>query len=76
MIRVVHPGSGSCFFTHPDPGSRAQKGTGSRIRIRNFALYRVRLKILGFFADFPKLICDNAYLATFIAYVYFRKILS
>ena len=28
MIRVVHPGSG--FFTHP--GSRDQKGTGSRVR--------------------------------------------
>ncbi len=31
MIRVVHPESGSWFFTHP--GSRGQKkGTGSRIR--------------------------------------------
>jgi hypothetical protein len=30
MIRVVHPGSGSWFFTHP--GSRGQKSTGSRIR--------------------------------------------
>ncbi len=29
----VHPGSGSWLFTHP--GSRGQKGTGSRIRIRN-----------------------------------------
>jgi hypothetical protein len=28
-IPVVHPGSGSCFFTHPV--SRGQKGTGSRI---------------------------------------------
>ncbi len=28
--RVVHPGSGSRFFTHS--GSRGQKGTGSRIR--------------------------------------------
>ncbi len=35
MIRVVHTGSGSCFFTHP--GSRGQKGNGSRIRIRNTA---------------------------------------
>jgi hypothetical protein len=26
MIRGVHPGSGSCFFTHP--GSRGRKGTG------------------------------------------------
>ncbi len=35
---IVHPGSGSWFFTHPGswffthPGSRGQKGTGSRIR--------------------------------------------
>ncbi len=35
MIWVVHPGSGSWSFTHP--GSRGQKGTGSRIRIRNTA---------------------------------------
>ncbi len=35
MTRVVHPGSGSWFFTHP--GSRGQNGTGSRIRIRNTA---------------------------------------
>jgi hypothetical protein len=48
MIRVVHPGSGSriqIFYPYripdkgvkktPDPGSRGQKGTGSRIRIRN-----------------------------------------
>jgi hypothetical protein len=33
MIRVVPPGSGSWFFAHP--GSRSQKGTGSRIRISN-----------------------------------------
>ncbi len=32
MIRLVLPGSGS-YFTHP--GSRGQKGTGSRIRISN-----------------------------------------
>jgi hypothetical protein len=30
MIRVIHSGSG--FFTIPDPRSRCQKGTGSRIR--------------------------------------------
>ncbi len=35
MIRVVYPGSGSWFFTIPDPGSRGQKGNGSRIQIRN-----------------------------------------
>ena len=33
MFRVAHPGSGSEFFTHP--GSRGQKGTGSRIRVLN-----------------------------------------
>ncbi len=33
MIRVVHPGSESRFFTHP--GSSGQKGNGSLIRIRN-----------------------------------------
>ncbi len=36
MIWVVNPGSGSWFFT-PHPGSRGQKGIGSRIRIRNTA---------------------------------------
>jgi hypothetical protein len=39
MIRVVDPGSGSrnripIFLPIPDPGSKDQKGTGSRIRIR------------------------------------------
>ncbi len=33
MIWIVHPGSGSWLFT--PPGSRGQKGTGSRIQIRN-----------------------------------------
>ncbi len=33
MIRDVYPGPG--FFSVPAPGSRAQKNTGSRIRIRN-----------------------------------------
>ncbi len=31
MIRVVHPGSGSWFFTHPGYRIQGQKGTGSRI---------------------------------------------
>jgi hypothetical protein len=35
MIRVVHPGSGCWLSPIPDPGSRGQKGTQSRIRIRN-----------------------------------------
>jgi len=33
MIRVVHLGSGCRYSTHP--GSRGQKDTGSRIRVRN-----------------------------------------
>ncbi len=33
MIRVIHPGSRSWFFTNP--GSRGQKGTGSWIQNRN-----------------------------------------
>jgi hypothetical protein len=42
MIRVVHPGSRIRMLTFypsriPDPRSRGQKGTGSRIRIRNTA---------------------------------------
>ncbi len=37
LIPGPDPGSGSWFFTHPDSGSSCQKGTGSRIRIRNSA---------------------------------------
>jgi hypothetical protein len=42
-MRDVHPGSGYTdlgFLPIPDPGSRGQKGTGSRIRIRNTDIYR------------------------------------
>ncbi len=35
MIRVVRPGSGCWLSPIPDPRSRGQKGTQSRIRIRN-----------------------------------------
>jgi hypothetical protein len=35
MIRVVHPGSRIRMPTFSHPGSRGQKGTQSRIRIRN-----------------------------------------
>ena len=35
MIRVVHPGPGYWLSPIPDPGSRGQKGTQSRILIRN-----------------------------------------
>ncbi len=38
MIRVVHPGSDPDILPIPDPGSRGQKGTRSRIRIHNTAL--------------------------------------
>jgi hypothetical protein len=40
MIRVAYPESGYqilFFYPIPGPGSRRQKGTGSRIRIRNTA---------------------------------------
>ncbi len=40
MIRVVHPGSGCWLSPIPDPGSRGQKGTQSRIRIRNTVFNR------------------------------------
>jgi hypothetical protein len=40
MIRVVHPGSGSPDPDPAHPGSRGQKATGSRIRIRNTAFYK------------------------------------
>ncbi len=33
------PGPDADFLPIPDPGSRGQKGTGSRIRIRNTGLY-------------------------------------
>jgi hypothetical protein len=36
-ICVWDPGSGKNLFRIPDPESRDQKGTGSRIRIRNTA---------------------------------------
>ncbi len=39
MTRIVHPGSRSWFLPIPDPGSRGQRGTGSRIRIRNTELF-------------------------------------
>jgi hypothetical protein len=38
-IWVWDPGSGNNLFRIPDPGSRGQKGTGSRIRIRNTDFY-------------------------------------
>jgi hypothetical protein len=33
------PDSGSRFVSIPDPGSRGQKGTGSRIRIRGSGMF-------------------------------------
>jgi hypothetical protein len=43
MIRVVHTGSGSCFFPLPDPGSRGQKGTGSAT-LKKYALKNYKYK--------------------------------
>ncbi len=40
---IRDPGSGKNLFRIPDPGSRGQKGTGSRIRIRNTDSNSVRL---------------------------------
>jgi hypothetical protein len=37
-LGIRDPGSGKKPFRIPDPGSRGQKGTGSRIRIRNTAI--------------------------------------
>ncbi len=42
-IRVWDPRSGIRKKPIPDPGSRGQKGTGSRIRIRNNA-FRIRIR--------------------------------
>jgi hypothetical protein len=42
-IWVWDPGSGKNLFWIPDPGSRSQKGPGSRIRIRNTAFYPSRI---------------------------------
>ena len=39
-IRIFHSGSGSLLFTHPKSRIRSQKGTGSRIRIRNTEFFR------------------------------------
>ncbi len=38
-IWVWDPGPGKNLIRIPDPGSRGQKGTGSRIRIRNTGIY-------------------------------------
>ncbi len=42
MIRVVNPGSGSWFLPNPDPVSRSQKRTGSRMR--NSACDKLHIK--------------------------------
>ncbi len=54
MIRFVRPGSGSWFFPHP--GSRGQKGTGSRIPDpdpQHWMLLVFFLLILVFFTGYP-----------------------
>jgi hypothetical protein len=49
-MRVVHPDPDPDILPSPEPGSSGQRGTGSRIRIRHTALYRIpgikRLKII------------------------------
>ncbi len=45
-VWVWDPGSGKNLFRIPDPGSRGQKGTGSRIRIRN-TVFSTALQFLG-----------------------------
>ncbi len=42
------PGSGKNPFRIPDPGSRGQKGTGSRIRIRNTDLHIFQINLNGY----------------------------
>ncbi len=39
LFGIRDPGSGKNLFRIPDPGSRGQKGTGSRIRIRNTGVF-------------------------------------
>jgi hypothetical protein len=48
MVSVIHPGSRIRMLTYypsgiTDPGSRSQKGTGSRIRIHNTDYYEQKL---------------------------------
>jgi hypothetical protein len=43
MIRIVHPDPDPDFLPFPDPGSRGQKGTGSRIPILNTEIYLVKI---------------------------------
>jgi hypothetical protein len=42
-IWIWDPGSGQNLFRIADPGSKGQKGTGSRIRIRNTDWYHTLL---------------------------------
>ncbi len=48
VSKLWDPGSGSLLFIHP--GSRCQKGTGSRIRIRMVipTVYAVQILLLNF----------------------------
>jgi hypothetical protein len=54
--RKYDPGCSSRFpdpylLPIPDPGSRGQKGTGSRIRIRNTAFHFMRIRDPAFHSD-------------------------
>ncbi len=48
-IWIWNPGSGKNLLRIPDPGSRGQKGTGSRIRIRNTGTNRYCILIAEVF---------------------------
>jgi hypothetical protein len=67
MIRVVHPGfriqdPNADFLPIPDPGSRGQKGSGSRIRIRNTGsgfTSRCAVRTLGSFVHLFSVVDPN-----------------
>jgi hypothetical protein len=53
MVWYVHAGSG--FFSILDPGSRGQKGTVSRVRLRITALldlFKLTIKLFQLFTHF------------------------
>jgi hypothetical protein len=57
---IRYPGSGENLFRIPDPGSKGQKGTGSRIRIRNTG--NLSLSRLIYFNTYR----DDRWLLTFL----------
>ncbi len=67
MIQIVHPGSGSLLFTFAGPGSRGQKGTGSRIRIRNTAFQIINSYIVNSLLSKPNV--RNSKLVAYLDYI-------